>query len=317
MDSLKKWKEHNGVVKASKDGFDVIDCVFCGFKHAIPIPESEDLKDVYQNEYYSDEKPLYLERYKEDLDWWNIVYSRRYEILEKYLAPNQRSLLDIGSGPGYFLFNGKQRGWSVKGIEPSYKAAEYSRGLDLDITSGFYSKVTASELGVVDVINMSLVLEHIPNPMEFLGLINDQLSIGGMAIIVVPNDFNPFQTILNENMGFEKWWVTPPHHINYFNFSSLAGLLEKVGFEILHRESTFPIDMFLLMGDNYIGNDGIGRACHAKRVNFEKAMALSVSGKLSKLYSSFSEFGIGREIVMFARKINSKNNPQKLPQKKL
>jgi len=300
--NLKKWHNHEGVVEVSDNGFDVIDCHFCGFKHIVPIPTVEELESVYKHDYYNQEKPIYIERYQEDLDWWNMVYSRRYEILEQHLPGNQRCLLDIGSGPGLFLLNGQRRGWEVKGIEPSVKAVENSRALGLDILSGFYSSATAMELGAVDVINMSLVLEHISDPVEFLKLMHQQLNVGGLISVTVPNDFNPFQLALRDHLGIDPWWVAPPHHINYFDFKSLAALLEKCGFEVLHQESTFPIDLFLLMGDNYIGNDEVGRVCHAKRMNFEKTMLRSGGNNiLSKMYCAFADLNLGREVVVFAR----------------
>jgi predicted SAM-dependent methyltransferase len=149
---------------------------------------------------------------------------------------------------------------------------------------------------------MGEVLEHIPNPAELLKLAHSQLNIDGLVCIVVPNDFNPFQLILRDHLGFEPWWVAPPHHINYFNFKSLATLLEKCGFEVLHQESTFPIDLFLLMGDNYIGNDEVGRSCHTKRMNFEKTLLRAGSGDiLAKIYSDFADQNLGREVVIYAR----------------
>ena len=123
----KNWCNHSGVVVASANGFDVIECKECGFKHSIPIPTDDELERIYSHEYYTQEKPLYLERYHEDLEWWNTVYTQRYEILEQHLSSQQRRILDIGSGPGYFLLNGKNRGWKVKGIEPSTEAAAYSQ----------------------------------------------------------------------------------------------------------------------------------------------------------------------------------------------
>ncbi len=52
---LKKWHNHEGVVEASENGFDVIDCQFCGYKHIIPIPTVEELETVYQHDYYNQE----------------------------------------------------------------------------------------------------------------------------------------------------------------------------------------------------------------------------------------------------------------------
>ena len=123
--AISKDQGHEGQVVASANGFDVIDCHQCGFKHILPIPTADELKKAYQQDYYAQEKPLYIERYREDLEWWNSVYTHRYEIFEKNLTADQRNLLDIGTGPGYFLLNGQQRGWNVKGVEPSVKATEH------------------------------------------------------------------------------------------------------------------------------------------------------------------------------------------------
>ncbi len=301
---IKEWQNHKGEVVVSDNGFDVIDCRLCGFKHIIHIPTVEELENIYKHDYYKEEKPLYLERYQEDIDWWNMVYTQRYETFEKNLSEQQRDILDIGSGPGFFLLNGKKRGWQVKGVEPSIKAMEHSRDLGLEVEHGFFSEQTALDLGTFDAINLGLVLEHITDPAGMLKLIHNQLNDDGIVCIVVPNDFNPFQLILRDHLDFKPWWVAPPHHINYFNFKSLTGLVERCGFEVVHKESTFPIDLFLLMGDNYIGNDEIGRKCHAKRMNFEKSMSLSGSDSLlENLYSDFAKQGIGREVVLYAKKI--------------
>ncbi|MBK8761689.1 MAG: class I SAM-dependent methyltransferase [Sulfuritalea sp.] len=298
----KKWQDHEGPVVASFNPFDVIDCERCGFKHVVPIPTEEELITAYRHEYYTQEKPLYLERYRQDLDWWNTVYTHRYEILEKHLPAAQRKLLDIGSGPGFFLLNGQKRGWQVKGVEPSTEAATHSQKLGLDIENIFFSEETAPKLGAFDAINMGEVLEHIPAPAELLNLAHSRLNPGGLICIIVPNDFNPFQLVLEKHLGFNPWWVAPPHHINYFDFKTLADLLNQCGFEVLHQESTFPIDLFLLMGDNYVGNDTLGRACHTRRMNFEKAMVNSgMSDVLTNLYASFASQNIGREIVMFGK----------------
>lgn len=283
------WSGHRGELVESRNGFDIIECEVCGFKHTIPIPTEQELEIAYSHEYYTQEKPLYIERYQEDLDWWNLVYTQRYEIFEKFLPASARRILDIGSGPGYFLLNGKNRGWQVKGIEPSVKAATHSREvLGLDIDNCFFNESTAGNYGAFDVINMGEVLEHLPDPIGLLQLAHCKLAKGGVLCLVVPNDFNPFQIALQKSMGFDPWWVAPPHHLNYFTHETLKNLVEKVGFEVVHMESTFPIDIFLLMGENYVGDDSLGRECHAKRMRFEKAILSSGMGEaLHNLYSSF------------------------------
>ena len=260
---IKKWQGHEGRVVASVNEFDVIECQQCGFKHVVALPTEVELEQAYRHEYYSKEKPLYIDRYREDLEWWNTVYTHRYEIFEQHLQVNQRTILDIGSGPGFFILNGKNRGWKVKGIEPSYEATQHSLALGLDVENIFFTDKTAPLIGHFDAINLGEVLEHIPDPTAMLNMAHKQLNTGGMICVVVPNDFNPFQMILHEQKGFDPWWVAPPHHINYFNLASLTRLVSRCGFNVVHQESTFPIDLFLLMGDNYIGHTDVGRACHS------------------------------------------------------
>ncbi|MCF8076618.1 MAG: class I SAM-dependent methyltransferase [Desulfotignum sp.] len=297
------WHQHQGLILETKNGFDVIDCSLCGFKHIVPIPTPEELEKTYKHEYYTREKPLYLERYREDLDWWNMVYDERYEILEKHLSPTRRRILDIGSGPGFFLLRGKERGWITKGIEPSNQAVLHSQELGLEIANDFFSKETAKKLGRFDAINMSLVLEHLPDPVHFLRIAYESLDEGGVLSSSVPNDFNPFQNVLRDTLEYEPWWVAPPHHINYFDFSSLRKLLERCGFEIVHQEASFPMDMFLLMGENYVGNDALGRECHEKRKRFEMNFIKAEFRELKQaLYKNLSNLGLGREAIFFAKK---------------
>lgn len=303
MTKIKIWKNHTGPILDFVKGFDVIECDTCGFKHIIPIPTAEEMEKVYREEYYSIEKPLYLERTKEDLDWWNIVYSERYDTFEEYLPPDRRRILDIGSGPGFFLLHGKQRGWQTLGIEPSRQAADHSRKLGLEIAEDFLTMETASKLGKFDVVHMSEVLEHIPDPKGMLQLARHLLTAGGLICVVTPNDYNPFQYALRISCGYEPWWVAPPHHINYFNFDSLDGLLTETNFQVVHKEATFPIDIFPLMGMNYVGNDAIGRECHGNRKQFELNLVKSSMSKLKRnIYQSLSKLNIGREIIVFALK---------------
>jgi len=300
---VKKWNDHIGEQVDSVSNFDVIDCEICGFKHIIPVPTLEELTDAYRQEYYSTEKPSYIERAKEDLDWWNLVYSERYDSFEQLLSTNRRRILDVGSGPGYFLLHGKQRGWETLGIEPSGQAAEHSRQLGLEIIEDFLTEKTAGQLGNFDVVHASEVLEHISDPKGMLNLSYRLLKPGGLLCVVAPNDYNPFQDALREVCGYESWWLAPPHHINYFEVNSLSNLFADCGFAVVLREATFPIDIFCLMGDNYVGNDTMGRKCHKKRKTFEMNMAAAGYGKVKRqLYRALAKSGLGREIMIIGCK---------------
>lgn len=297
------WKKHWGRVLDNKDGYDVIDCRVCKFKHVIPLPGKDEVNNYYRNKFYIAEKAGYFKLHQKDSAWWNMAYARRYRRFEKLLAPRRRRILDIGCGPGFFLKLGRERGWQTLGIEPSARAAAYAKKFGLKIINGFLDKEKTKRLGKFDAIHMSSVMEHLSNPQEALRRCFCLLKPAGIFCAVVANDYNPLQKILREEFGFRPWWVVPPEHINYFSINSLKQKVTECGFEIVHTTVTFPMEIFLLWGENYIENKQIGRACHNRRKDFEFALAKNGREEfLSKLYQGFAKLNIGRDIILTARK---------------
>jgi SAM-dependent methyltransferase len=292
---------HAGPVLAERNGFTVIDCAACGFAHATPVPGVDELIETYRHDYYAAEKPLYLQRTEEDRGWWLDVYGERLHRMEARLPAGERAVLDVGSGPGLFLDAAAARDWRTLGVEPSRQAAAHARGLGHDIREGFFDASMAASLPPVDAIHMALVLEHVPEPLPLLAAARRLLRPGGMLCVAVPNDFNPLQQAAVAQ-GLAPWWVAPPHHLNYFSPASLAGLIERAGFTVVERSATFPLELFLLMGDVYVGDDALGRACHGKRKAFETALRRAGQGEvLATLYRSLADQGLGREIVLYAQ----------------
>jgi hypothetical protein len=100
-------------------------------------------------------------------------------------------------------------------------------------------------------------------------------------------------------LGVRQWWVACPDHINYFDLASLSRLLEHHGLRVFQAQATFPMELFLLFGSNYVADPELGSRCHAQRKSFE----LAISPELRRrLYRSFAELGIGRDCVVFAKK---------------
>ncbi len=292
--------KHKGNCHLSKNGFDIIECESCGFIHAFPLPTEDELERIYKNEYYDKDKPLYFKRMEEDRVWWEMTYNERYEKIEEKLGKKGR-ILDVGSGPGLFLEVGQKRGWECVGLEPSRQAAKYSKDKGLNIIEDFLTTDLVLKMDKFDAIHMSEVLEHIKSPEDFIRNVKHLMNPGGVISITVPNDFNPFQVAFIKTTELDPWWVCPPYHINYFTVKSISDFLNKLGFIGIETETTFPIDLFLLMGDNYIGNDVIGRACHSKRMNFEKNMSKSGMSRVKQdIYKKLSEQGLGREVTATA-----------------
>ena len=134
---------HYGPVLVTVDGHDVIECEACGFRHIDPLFTTEQLKKFYEREFYQSERPDYFQRMEADREWWMLRYRHYYELLEARVRG--RRILDIGSGPGYFLDAGRERGWQVVGFEPSLAAADYARARGLTVVNDFFSGAKAKE----------------------------------------------------------------------------------------------------------------------------------------------------------------------------
>lgn len=291
---------HHGRVIVSVEGRDVIDCKTCGFRHIDPLFTAAELKSFYEQEFYQSERADYFSRMEEDRDWWMLRYRHYYELLES-CAPGRR-ILDIGSGPGFFLEAGKARGWDVLGFEPSPLAARYAAARGLAVVNDFFSAASANGHGPFDAVALSMVLEHVKDPIGLIGEARRLLAPGGLLLLISPNDFNPLQMSLWKQLGFKPWWVNPRHHLNYFDLASATAFVKVRGFDVMHVETSYPLEHFLIAGRNYVGNDAIGRECHRERKAFESALFTHDPALMRGLAAGWAAQGIGREFLVLGRK---------------
>ncbi|MFH1957616.1 MAG: class I SAM-dependent methyltransferase [bacterium] len=295
-------KKHIGKVIDKKGKYRIIDCKTCGFIHILPYPSNEKLKKYYQNEFI-EERPLYTDRFSEDLEWWNLIYSDRYENFRKFFPKKKKpNILDIGSGLGHFLNYGKKKGWDVLGVEPGKKACSYSKKMGIKVINGLFGEVDLCRYAPFDVVHLSEVMEHVPCPDAILQESWKLLKPNGILCICVPNDYNPFQKLLLKE-GFSPYWLSPKVHINYFNQQMISCLVERNGFDIVKKDVMFPMELFLIMGENYVGNDDVGRECHKKRKNWDIILSKRGMSKFrQKFYSFLADEGLGRESIIYAKR---------------
>jgi SAM-dependent methyltransferase len=294
---------HNGPRIGQAKDHDIIECFSCGFKHALPLPDPAALEREYRQNYYASEKPNFLAHAGEDQHWFELAQTDRLEILERLLGPQRRKLLDIGCGPGFFLKTAMARGWDGHGVEPSAQAAAHARRLGARVTEGFFGAALAASLPRVDAVTLTNVLEHVPDPITILQSAIGLLDEGGVLCVGVPNDFSPLQIAARSAQNTGDWWLAPPHHLNYFDFDSLSALLTRLGLTVTERTTSFPMEAFVMMGEDYTGNPELGRACHAKRKAFDLAFeAAGLKEARRAFYRALAGLGMGREAFLIAVK---------------
>lgn len=276
-----------------------------GFLQVWPRPTPESQRALYGEKFYEEDKSTYLSDVDRDRAYWDAIWSIRRRMLDAALpttSERRRRILDVGSSGGFLLDHFQQHGWQVFGIEPSRHAARHARErFGLDVFCGeLLDFERAGER--FDAVHCAQVLEHVLEPEACVARIAELLAPGGVAFIEVPNDFNVLQQTARERLGKSAWWVAPDHHLNYFDAGSLAALLARHGLVEIDRVASFPIEMFLLMGEDYVGHPEVGRACHARRMAFEGAwIDTGRIDALAGLYRALATAGVGRTCGILAR----------------
>lgn len=278
-----------------------------GYLRLDPVPSRADVERYYSEEFYSGEYRQFndssLQVQEEERAFFESRWAEIAQRLEELTGPLPgRSIFDVGCGFAQALQYFRGIGMEVAGLEPSPEGSEHARSLGLEVFRAGIEELEVAGERRFDVVTLLNVLEHLREPADTLARIQASLlKPGGVLVIDVPNEFNDFQTAANEEYGLGEWWVCAPNHINYFTPESLSALLERSGYQVRAMESSFPLEMFLLMGDVYVGNAELGREVHAKRCKFEAT--LRKQGKASTLrrfYEGLAGLGLGRQITMYA-----------------
>ena len=281
-----------------------------GYLRVDPIPTQSEvekfyLKDFYSaNEVYFNDSSLLVQ--EEQSEFFNLRWDAIYKVCEDFFDFNikEKKLFDIGFGFAQALIYFKGKGLKVSGLEPSTEGYQYAKSKGLNVYNAEIENFQEIN-DKFDIVFLNNVLEHLRKPADTLNRIKEELLLkNGLLVVDVPNDFNDFQIIANQEYNLDEWWVYPPNHINYFSHDSLKSLLKGCGYKIEYCTSSFPLDMFLLFGDKYVGNPELGRECHNKRVNFERLMIKhNKKEKLNAFYESLAELNLGRSISIYATPI--------------
>lgn len=294
---------HKGLLIDSLDGYNIIECEKCNFKHLDPIPSDIELEKYYSEQYYQISKPNYLKEDRIEIDHRNIFFDQRINFFKKNIKG--KLLLDIGCGDGIFMQRALEKGFEPYGIEPSDKASSIAISNNLNIFKGTLENFIIQNNLKFDIVHLKNVLEHVNRPSDILEICNNLLNHGGILYIEVPNDYNLFQTLgikINKEI---KSWICIPDHINYFNFNSLKNLIRSRDFKIIKRDTTFPMYFFLIIGLNFIKNKKLGKKLHGLRVKFELLCAKFYLNKLRQfIYWILAILGLGRTVIFYAKKTN-------------
>ena len=280
-----------------------------GFFQVSPTPSKEEITAFYAEEFYSGDYKNFndssLEVQVNDREWyegcWENMAIHISEILDRPLA--DLDMLDIGCGYAQALLFFKDKGLNCYGFDPAPEAIDYGISKGLNLKHAGMDNMDVFEGKKFDVVMLINVLEHLGDPVQVIREIQQKVLVpGGMIIIDVPNEFNKFQTAGRDTHNLDNWWIAPPAHLNYFSPETLGNLLKGCNFEPVLAEASFPLEMFLLFGENYVTDGKLGKKCHNKRVAFETNLRkLGHEETLRGFYQSLAKLNLGRQVTMYAR----------------
>ena len=160
-------------------------CMDTGLVRNDPVPDDAELAKFYAEDYRISYKGARKPRRRQILRNFRraATYVRNYRDL---LEPTSR-VLDVGAGSGEFAFLMTRLGKTVTGIEPNFDYAAYCRDeLGLDVRTSHLAP-DLFRPGQFDLIRMNHVLEHLNNPVRYLGEVANWLTPDGLLYVEVPN----------------------------------------------------------------------------------------------------------------------------------
>ena len=156
-----------------------------------------------------------------------LTFESWYSYFKRFIIKKKR-ILDIGSGTGVSCILLEKKGYEMIGVDPDKKNSDLinSRLKKGKCVNCFFEDLEIMEK--VDVIWITHVLEHLPDPTELLMKCKGWLKKDGFICIAVPDCENP--EMLDAS-------VDNPYHIFHFTKKSLRKIFEKIDLKLIECES--------------------------------------------------------------------------------
>jgi len=223
----------------SKNGCDILQCAECGLGRA--QARDFDPGAYYTGDYFSGGHADGYADYRGAEPVLRREFSNTVNFIQKCRVSGR--LLDVGCAYGFFLQEARHY-FDVVGIEISEEAATFCQKQGLRVLRGMADENNFAQLGMMDVITLLDVLEHLPSPHETLALCTRYLSPGGIILITTGDFASP-----SARAAGARWrLMTPPQHLWYFTLESVERMAHALGLRIERYDHPWKIVPISLIG---------------------------------------------------------------------
>lgn len=213
----------------SQKHFDIYHCSSCQVRFTQDPPPESEIGSFYKSKNYishTDTSKGLINRIYRYVRTRAVNQKRK--LIETVTGKQKGTLLDVGSGTGYFAAAMKNAGWEVTGLEPDEGAREVAKeqhSLTL-LPSAELFNLPGNKF---DVITLWHVLEHVHDVKKYISTFKKLLADNGRLFIAVPNYKSHDAKIYKEH------WAAydVPRHLYHFTPDTMKYLMHEAGLKII------------------------------------------------------------------------------------
>ena len=186
------------------------------------MPAAEDLDAYYESGAF-DRLPAQRDVVAKESTLWDLFPARAEAQLRMIRRPSTGRWLDLGAGHGYLLDAARAAGYETAGTERSPVRRESLRRRGHEVFGDL-----AEAPDSWDVISLSHLLEHVPNPVAFLGHLKARLAANGDVLCEVPRSSPTLADAVDEP------------HVVFFGPEGIRTCMERAGFAVTTLTTAGP-----------------------------------------------------------------------------
>ena len=213
----------------SQQYFYIYHCSNCQVRFTQNVPSEASMGDYYRSEDYishTDTAKGLINRIYQMVRNYSI--NQKKKLIKSATGLAKGSLLDVGSGTGYFAAAMKEDSWDVTALEPDEGARKVAREQH-SLTELPVAELFNLPEKKFDAITLWHVLEHVHDVNKYISTFKKLLTENGKLFIAVPN-YTSYDA-----KEYGEYWAAydVPRHLYHFTPHTMKLLMKEQGLKIV------------------------------------------------------------------------------------